>query len=82
MLAVGRRLLLASAHVMLGEWEQASVIVTDALEKTTPRNLTDLQALELLVPLLRAQAIIAVRNPCFAVDTAMVGICMGLPLWP
>jgi hypothetical protein len=73
-LAVCRRLLLASAHVMLGEWEQALAIVTDTLEKTTPRNLTDLQAMTILVPLLRAQAIIAVRRPCSGVDTDMVGI--------
>jgi hypothetical protein len=68
-----RRLLLASAHVMLGEWEQASVIVTDILDKTTLRNLTDLQTMTILVPLLRAQAIIAVRYPCSRVDTADVG---------
>lgn len=56
-----RRLLLASAHVMLGEWEQAADIVYPVLNMTLLRDLTDKQAIKILLPLLRTLSIILVR---------------------
>jgi hypothetical protein len=56
-----RRLLLASAHVMLGEWEQAAHIVNPVLNMTLLRDLTDQQAITILLPLLRTLSIILVR---------------------